>query len=214
MIWSERRNFCFVHIPKTGGSAITFAYLQAIAFGDVVLGGPPFAEELSKLYARTLKLDKHSSAARITEVVGKERFQRCHSCAVLRDPMARLGSYYRWMQGKESGLSKGQEKLKRCGTFKEFVSEASKVFVPQVNYVLDANGAVIVRELLMYERLATEWSRIANGIGVPDQLPLANKSKSSAVAFDDSDSKIVREFYRRDFELIAKVESQSPRLKA
>src|ERR1700722_17651465 len=100
MIWSEGRNFCFIHIPKTGGSAITKGYARVMNFGDVLLGGPRFAEELSRRYRAHWGVHKHSFASRVIEVIGTERFSQSFSFAVLRDPLARMVSYYQWLHRK------------------------------------------------------------------------------------------------------------------
>jgi len=206
MIWSERRNFCFIHIPKTGGSAITFGYAATMAFGDVVLGGPPFAEELSKIYRSTLNVHKHSYATGVAAIVGSERFKMAFSVAVLRDPVARLVSYYRWIKGKDSDLNPDQKRLKRCGSFKEFLADACGIFPPQVNYVQDSSGSVMVSELLVYENLARDWSRVSKQVGVSIELPVRNKSPTFHVDIDSEDKSLVHRCYSLDYELIKRTQ--------
>ena len=94
MIWSERRNFCLVHIPKTGGSSLSNAYARVMYFSDVMLGGPAFAEQLQPIYQKRFGLQKHSTARNIAQVVGVDRFSAAYSFAIVRDPAERMLSYY------------------------------------------------------------------------------------------------------------------------
>ena len=62
MIWSASRKFCFIHIPKTGGTTITAAYEPHMLFDDVVLGGTMLGEALQSRYRDRFGVHKHSGA--------------------------------------------------------------------------------------------------------------------------------------------------------
>ncbi len=121
--------------------------------------------------------------------------------------MARLVSYYRWLQkaSLQGALNEDRKRLRQCATFREFAEEASQSFEPQAEYVQDSSGATIVSELVMYERLAEEWPRISAQIGVSIMLPIKNKSPTLPVEIDAAVEKIVGESYRSDYELLERM---------
>ena len=134
MIWSPSRNFCFVHVPKTGGTAVEQAYKPHLRFGDVVLAA--WRRSLDNWYAEVLEIGKHSSAAHIAEQVGRERFRQVFSYAILRDPLERLVSYYKWIQSFEHPGNL-ERWLRSHRSFEDFVEPASEHFALQADLVCD-----------------------------------------------------------------------------
>ena len=48
MIISKSRNYVFVHIPKTGGTALTLALEDRAAADDIIVGDTPKAKRRKK----------------------------------------------------------------------------------------------------------------------------------------------------------------------
>jgi hypothetical protein len=48
MIISKSRNYVFVHIPKTGGTALTLALEDRAAADDIIIGDTPKAKRRKK----------------------------------------------------------------------------------------------------------------------------------------------------------------------
>jgi len=180
MIFSPQRNFCFIHVPKTGGTSIEHAYSQAVTFGDIILDGS--SSTMSRFYLEILNLGRHASAAQIVDMISLVAFQSMFSVAVIRDPIERMISYFRWIQSFEhqGHIEKG---LKKILDFDEFVDVASETLAPQVEFVLDRiSGEKLVQILIPYPKLTAEWLTICRFLKIGATLPVLNKSLFQMVA--------------------------------
>jgi hypothetical protein len=189
-----------VHVPKTGGTAIQQAYKQHLRFGDVVLAA--WRISLDNWYGDVLQVGKHSSAAHIAAHLGAERFRQTISYAILRDPLGRLVSYYKWIQSFEHP-GKLERWLRSHRSFEEFVEPASEHFALQSDLVCDPDsGLPMVSILAPYERLAESWRLVAFRLGLRSaELPVANASIAIPVEVTDRARDLVARRYARDVEL-------------
>jgi hypothetical protein len=202
MIWSPARNFCFVHVPKTGGTAIQQAYRPHLRFGDVVLGA--WRRSLDTWYTEVLQTGKHSSAAHIAEQIGQERFRHVLSFAILRDPLDRLVSYYRWIQSHEHP-GELERWLRSHRSFDAFVEPASEHFPPQADLVCEPDSLrPMVTVLAPYARLAEAWGQVCRRLGIGGPLPVANASFAIPVEVTEAARALVARRYARDLELLAR----------
>lgn len=202
MIWSPARNFCFVHVPKTGGTAVEQAYKPHLRFGDVVLAA--WRRSLDTWYAEVLNTGKHSSAAHIAEQVGEERFRHVLSFAILRDPLDRLVSYFRWIKSYEHP-GELERWLRSHRSFEDFVEPAAEHFPPQADLVCEPGTLrPMVTVLAPYPRLAEAWAGIGRRLGISGDLPVANASFDIPVEVSDRARDLVARRYARDVELYAR----------
>lgn len=200
MIWSPVRNFCFVHVPKTGGTAVQQAYKEHLRFGDVVLAA--WRKSLDNWYGEVLQVGKHSSAAHIAAHLGVERFGQALSYAIVRDPLERLVSYYKWIQSFEHP-GKLERWLRSHRSFEDFVEPASEQFALQADLVCDPEtGLPMVSILAPYEKLAESWRLVAGRLGLGQAaLPVANASIAIPVEVTDRARTLVARRYARDVDL-------------
>ena len=199
MIWSPSRNFCFVHVPKTGGTAIEQAYKPHLRFGDVVLAA--WRLSLDNWYEEHLGLGKHAHASVIAQHLGIERFRRVISFAVLRDPLERMVSYYRWISSYDH-KGETEKALRVHDSFESFVEAGCKHLAPQADHVCDpATGMPIISVLAPYPHLAEAWREIGPRIGIEAPLPIANASQPLPVDITTRAREIVARHYARDAEL-------------
>jgi len=203
MIWSPARNFCFVHVPKTGGTAVEQAYKPHLRFGDVVLAA--WRRSLDNWYAEVLNTGKHSSAAHIAEQVGVDRFRHVLSFAILRDPLDRLVSYFRWIQSYEHPGER-ERWLRTHRSLEAFVEAAIEHFPPQADLVCEPGTLrPMVSVLAPYPRLAEAWAGICRRLDIPPGgLPVANASIAIPVEVNARARDVVARLYARDVELYAR----------
>ncbi|MBR0673793.1 sulfotransferase family 2 domain-containing protein [Neoroseomonas soli] len=196
MIWSPSRNFCFVHVPKTGGTAIEQAYKPHLRFGDVVLAA--WRISLDNWYEEHLSLGKHAHASRIAGHMGHERFRHVLSFAILRDPLDRMVSYYRWIRSYQHP-GEIERELQVHETFDDFVGPACERLAPQADLVCDpASGMPMVTVLAPYPHIAEAWRLISRRLGIEAPLPVANASRSLRTEVTDRARDIVARRYAHD----------------
>lgn len=101
MILSRARRYIFVHIPKTGGTALTLALESRAGKDDVIVGDTP------KARARRHRLEgiqtagrlwKHSTLADIAGLASAEEIAAFFTFTLVRNPWDRMLGYYHWLR--------------------------------------------------------------------------------------------------------------------
>jgi hypothetical protein len=100
MILSRGRRFIFVHIPKTGGTALTLALEARAMKDDILIGDTPKARaRKSRLQGVRShgRLWKHSTLADIYGLATDEEVATFFTLTLVRNPWDRAVSYYHWL---------------------------------------------------------------------------------------------------------------------
>jgi len=175
----------FIHIPKTGGTSISYC-----------------------LYKRNLP---HLTARFYREMYG-DRLAGIPSFSVLRNPVERLASCYRFLKyGGSSIVAVSRYDMARLGsldTFDNFVAflhedpsriRLAQALAPQTGFVCDETGNVLVDRLF---RMTTTGflEDLTAWLGL-DQLPKLNISSAEPISMTRKTSMRIEDLYSSDVEL-------------
>jgi hypothetical protein len=187
MIWSPSRKFCFIHISKTGGTSIEVAYTPHIRFGDVVLAALP--DGIDRWYGKSMSAGKHSSAHHISRLAGKSVFEEMLSIAVVRDPLERMVSYYRWIHSYDH-RGERERGLKETADFSEFTEKVSTFMLHQTRMVCDhKSGEKLVKFLIPFPKISEGWNQVAAVLKIDSPLPHVNASQKKIKADVSSEAR-------------------------
>jgi len=103
MIISLGRQYIFVHIPKTGGTALSLALEARAMKDDILIGDTPKARaRKGRLGAVQTagRLWKHSTLADIDGLVTAQSMAAMFTLTLVRNPWDRAVSYYHWLRGQ------------------------------------------------------------------------------------------------------------------
>lgn len=101
MIISSGRRYIFVHIPKTGGTALALALEDRAMKDDILIGDTPKALRRRKRLAGAKaagRIWKHSTLADIEGFVPDDEVRRAFVFTLVRNPWDRIVSYYHWLR--------------------------------------------------------------------------------------------------------------------
>lgn len=101
MIISRRRRFIFVHVPKTGGTALTLALEARAAKDDILIGDTPKARARAgrwKGVKTAGRVWKHSTLSDVVGLVTPEEIMDFRAVTLVRNPWDRAVSYYHWLR--------------------------------------------------------------------------------------------------------------------
>lgn len=181
MIISRARNYIFVHVPKTGGTAMALALEARAAADDILIGDTPKAlrrrGRLKGLKPRG-RLWKHSTLADIDGLVGRDELAGMFTFTLVRNPWDRMVSYYHWL--REQGFDHPAVTLAKRLDFAGFVMDpaTAQSFTrhPAASYMTDAGGVERANAYVRLEHLADDLAPVVAHLGFKIVLPVANGS--------------------------------------
>lgn len=213
MLLSNRYQFLFVHIAKTGGTSVRSA-LNRLRWKDPMyyLAWP--CHRLSHLTGHRLgtKFPRHSKIIAAQEMLPEEYFNGLFKFAFVRNPWDLQVSSFHHIGRERPELLKGHE------TFDDFLHWKLNPERPyqyhmdtsitlQTDYLVDLSGKLLVDRTGRYERLHEDFDSICHHLGVKN-LTLPHKRKATERMsdyrsyYDDETAEMVANHFRRDIEML------------
>jgi hypothetical protein len=181
MIVSPGRGYVFVHIPKTGGTAMALALEARARADDILIGDTPKAKRrrrrLRGVEAQG-RLWKHSKLRDIRGLLPDIEMKRLRPVTLVRNPWDRMVSYYHWLRVQAFDhpavdTAKGRD-------FADFVMDPaigdSLKTNPYASYVSGGCDPIFMR----LEHLAEDLAPFEALLGFRIDMPVANRSDRAA----------------------------------
>lgn len=181
VILSRGRAYVFVHIPKTGGTAMALALEGRAMKDDILLGDTPKARRrrhrVKGMQSRG-RLWKHSTLADIDGLVTPEEMAGLFAFTLVRNPWDRMVSYYHWLRG-QSFRHIAVVKAQRM-SFEDFATDrailASLRASPAASYMTRADGVEQCAAYIRLEHVAEDAAPLWDHLGFRLELPVENVS--------------------------------------
>lgn len=195
MIISPGRSYVFVHIPKTGGTALTLALEARAKKEDILIGDTPKAQARRgrvKGLKAAGRLWKHSTLADIDGVVSPDDLGRMFCFTLVRNPWDRAVSYYHWLRAQS--FAHPAVGLAKALSFADFLAHpqtrtAFRLW-PASAYMRDRTGVERCQLFARLEHLEADLAPLGAHLGFAlTPLPRANESDRA---------RDWRPFYNRD----------------
>ena len=202
MILSRGRRFIFVHIPKTGGTALALALEGRAMKDDILIGDTPKARARSRRWRGVKahgRLWKHSTLADIAGLASDEEIAGFFTFTLVRNPWDRALSYYSWL--RVQGFAHPSVALAKTLPFEAFlrhpqIRTAFRLW-PARAYMTDRTGTERASAYVRLEHLETDLAPVEAHLGFRlAPLPRANASdrpRDWRAAYSDGLARIVAE---------------------
>jgi hypothetical protein len=145
----------FVHINKTGGSSIEAAL------------NLPF---------------QHRTARELRELIGERRWAARFSFAFVRNPWDKVASHYHYrVKTNQTGLGERRVDFNdwirlAYGEHDPRYYDNPKMFMPQLDWITDDAGQVLVDFVGRFERLHDDFEEVCRQVGRTSRLPHLKRS--------------------------------------
>lgn len=174
-------NVVFIHINKTGGRSIE----------------------------KSLNLPfEHKTALEKIDEMGKQRWERVYKFTSVRNPWDKVISHFHYrVETNQTNLRTKPIKFKEWvkltyGDKDSFYYDIPKMFMPQLDWITDHEGKILVDFICRFENLNNDFSVVCENLGKNATLPHINSSKHGNYReyYDDDTIEIIAKSFSRDIE--------------
>lgn len=170
MIISRGRNYIFVHIPKTGGTALATALEDRAMADDILIGDTPKAlrrKRRLKGVETVGRLWKHSRLDDLPGLIDEDEMAGMFVFTLVRNPWDRMVSYYHWL--REQSFDHPAVVLAGSLEFAEFLAhpqtQASIAQNPYGRYLRLPSGREHCSAFVRLENVAEELALVTAHLG-------------------------------------------------
>ncbi len=186
MIISHGRKYIFVHIPKTGGTALALALEGRVMKDDILIGDTPKAVRRRKRLKNVQssgRLWKHSRLTDIYGLVTQEEIEDFFTFTLVRNPWDMMVSYYHWLQDQtfdHPAVTLAQQ-LDFSGFLNDPHTKVTMRAAPYGQYMKDRNGVERCDSFIRLEHLSQDTAMLEDHLGFSlGNVPVANASQRDA----------------------------------
>lgn len=211
-IISSQRNFIYIHIPKTAGTAVKHYLRPLLCETDICVS---LTADMEKLKERgSIVPTKHSSATQVRNLIGADIFERSFRFSIARNPYARAVSIYRFLKFNFR-VWKHSDIMDKFETLEDFVSSPffqtpgpGRIIQPQVRWLTDAKARNLMSFTGKLETLEEDISAVTATLGLarttrPVGRRNVSRGVSEVVTAELASGRVVdaiRRRYAEDFE--------------
>jgi Sulfotransferase family len=182
MIVSRGRRYVFVHIPKTGGTALTLALEARAMAGDLIIADTPKGRARSRRLrgaAAAGRLWKHATLADIDGLITAEEREGFLTFTLIRNPWDRMASLYHWLRVQR--FAHPLAALARSADFSGFLNAPATrralLAAPYGSYLRRPDGTEKPSLFIRIEHFAEDAAPLVAHLGFrPGPLPRVNAS--------------------------------------
>ena len=218
MLLSNRLNFLFVHIAKTGGTSVRAA-LKRSCWRDPYRIPSYLCDRISHLCGHRIaaKLPRHAAAVGAKEMFTPAQFESLFKFTFVRNPWDRhVSAYHHFLRDQESLLD--ELGLKSFEDFTRWLLIESKSYLgrkhvlvtaarrSQAEHLMDTDGQLLVDFVGRYERLSDDFKEVCRRIQL-DSVQIPHRRRSSGRGdyreyYTDRTAELVGEVYHLDSTLL------------
>lgn len=208
MIISHGRKYIFVHIPKTGGTALSLA-LEGRAMADDLLFGdtPKAVKRRKRMKALTSErpLHKHARLADVEGVVAQDTLDDYFLFTLVRNPWDRIVSYYHWL--KLQSWDHPAVRLAKAVDFSTFLNDPAtltSLALPYAHYLTDSAGRErqghYVRLEIMDQDLMPLWDHLGFNLSPIGRENASERARDFRGYYTETDRSVVASLCAADIE--------------
>jgi hypothetical protein len=207
---SNRYNFLFVHIAKTGGTSMRTA-LRRLQYRDPLFWPQWLCSRIDHATGHRIaaKLPRHAPIVTAKEMLPHELFQRLFKFAFVRNPWDLQVSSWHHLQRERPHLLQGIDSFETFIDYKLDPERPAQFHLDvsiraQRDYLVDLNDNVIVDFIGRYENLSADYHTIGQRLGVnlpalPEKRRASNR-EDYRTYYTDALAERVGQAFQRDID--------------
>ncbi|RPE66330.1 sulfotransferase family protein [Pacificibacter maritimus] len=199
MIVSHGRKYIFIHIPKTGGTALTLALEGRAMADDLLVGDTPKAVKRRNRLKRDQSyksLSKHSRFVDLEGVMDRSRFDDFMIFTLVRNPWDRIVSYYHWLQAQS--WDHPAVTLAKSADFTTFLNDRQTIgslSLSYASYMQDGAGVERATHYMRLEKLDQDlhslWDHLGFSLSPIQPENTSQRAGDFRVYYSDADRDLV-----------------------
>ena len=211
MLLSNRYQFLFVHIAKTGGTSVRAA-LEPLRWRDPWYYAQFLCSKLSHLSGHRIgtKFPRHARIIAAKEMLPEELFEGLFKFAFVRNPWDLQVSSFHHIRRERPHLLAGIEDFETFLRWKLDPERPYQFHIDtsiqlQVEYLVDLNGRILTDFAGKYEHLHEDFETACGRIGIktpalPHRRQATDRKKDYRSYYTDATGELVAHHFRRDIE--------------